>query len=64
MEFSRLEIITAEEKLPGLVECLSKPGFMQRLHKIGVSGITVFGRSDSENLICAVAERFSDSEAM
>lgn len=27
-------------------------------------GITVFGRSDSENLICAVAERFSDSEAM
>lgn len=27
-------------------------------------GITVFGRSDSENLICAAAERFSDSEAM
>ncbi len=57
MEFSRLEIITAEEKLPGLVECLSKPGFMQRLHKIGVSGITV-----SKVLGCGVQMGTSEYE--
>jgi nitrogen regulatory protein PII len=41
MEFSKVEIITGTEKLQGLIERLSKPGFMQRLHNIGVTGITV-----------------------
>ncbi len=41
MEFSRVEIITNQSKLQGLIERLSKPSFRQKLHKIGVSGITV-----------------------
>mgnify|MGYP002646867305 CR=1 FL=1 len=41
MKFSKVEIITANDKLQGLMERLSRPGFMERLHKIGVAGITV-----------------------
>lgn len=41
MNFSRVEIITAETKLQGLIERLSKPSFRERLHNIGVTGITV-----------------------
>ncbi len=41
MKFSKVEIITGNDKLQGLIERLSKPGFMEKLHKIGVTGITV-----------------------
>ena len=41
MNFSRVEIITAETKLQVLIERLSKRSFRERLHNIGVTGITV-----------------------
>ena len=41
MKFSKVEIITGNDKLHGLIARLSKPGFMEKLHKIGVTGITV-----------------------
>ena len=57
MEFSKVEIITGNDKLSGLMERLSKPGLMARLHKIGVSGITV-----SNALGCGVQMGTSEYE--